>query len=226
MVSFFSVVRLYPNYAVVVLWAVVVLSLVTLWLNPRELDSGLGMILFVQMFLASTGFAVRARRGHFDPLLTSGSDRVTVAVAHWTVSILPGAAAWALVAAMGYILGSPAAVSALAGTRLVAFLIVSAVAWAVGFLLPGGTAGALWIGILIALLTRNADLLAASDSTASGIRVLQQAATLILCPFLLIGTHPPIGSTAAVAAICLTAALLLSVWRFAAGLDIPLVDRT
>src|SRR5258708_21624357 len=89
------------------------MGLWTTSLSPGELDSGLGMVLFTQMFLASTGFLVRARRGHFDSLLVGKGDRTAVVMWHWIVSIAPGIAGWACLAGIGYFLGSPAALSAL-----------------------------------------------------------------------------------------------------------------
>lgn len=225
MVRFFFVVRPYPSYALIALAAVLFVSLVTVWLNPRELDSGLGLILFVQMFLASSGFAVRARRGHFDPLLTHGCDRRRVMVMHWCASVLPGAIAWTAVSFAAWMLGGPAALSALAGERLVAFVIVSALAWTAGFLLPRGAAGALWLGGLVALLVRHVDILPSSgaDGAAATIR---HAAVVVACPFLLLGSHDALAAPDLIAAACFVAALLLSTWRVGAELDIYLMERT
>ena len=128
MVKFFTIVRQSPSYGLAVLAAVTAFGVLTLALNPADLDSALGLVLFVHMFLASTGFAVTARRGHFDPVLVYGSGRTAVLFVQWCASIAPGAIAWIGVAACGYAWSSPAAWSALAGSRLGAFLIVPAVA--------------------------------------------------------------------------------------------------
>src|SRR5262249_24072023 len=82
--------------------AVTAFGILTITLNPAELDSALGMVLFVQMFLASTGFAVTARRGHFDPVLVHGSARPAVLFVQWCASVTPGAIAWAVVAGCGH----------------------------------------------------------------------------------------------------------------------------
>jgi hypothetical protein len=223
-VRYFSVVGLHPVYALVALAAIVVLGLITVWLNAAELDSGLGMILFVQMFLASSGFAVRARRGHFDPLLTCAADRTGTVVSHWIVSVAPGVAGWALLVGAAYLLGSPPALSAVFGARAAALFIVSAIAWNAGFMLARGAAGVLWIAVLLALLVRRADLLPLI-MPASSFTVLRQAATLVLCPLLLVGSRPVINPAAIWAAISIAAALLLAVWRAGTGLDVYLVDR-
>jgi len=225
-VRYFSVIGLHPAYALVALGAIAAVGLLAAWLNAAELDSGLGMILVVQMFLASSGFAARARRGHFDPLLTAAPDRTFVVFCHWIVSILPGLVAWVLLASAGRLLGSPAALSAVAGRRAAALLIVSAIAWAAGAVLPRGAAGVLWIAVLLALLVRRVELLTlpVAPGTSAG-PLLRQAATLVVCPFLLVGSQPVINPAAIWAAISIAAALLFSVWRVVTDLDVYLVDH-
>src|SRR5258708_6788493 len=154
------------------------MGLWTTSLSRGELDSGLGMVLFTQMFLASTGFLVRARRGHFDPLLVGKGDRTAAVMWHWIVSIAPGIAGWACLAGIGYFLGSPAALSALVGGRAVALFIVSALAWTAGFTLARGAAGGVWLAALLALLVRRTDLLPpASMLSASTGTALRHAVT-------------------------------------------------
>jgi hypothetical protein len=195
-------------------------------MSPRELDSGLGMLLFAQMFLASSGFLVRARRGHFDPLLAGAASRTGPVVWHWVVSVAPGVVGWICLAAAGYLQGSPAAVSALIGGRAAALFIVSALAWAAGFALARGAAGVVWIAALFGLLAWRIDLLSAPSAlSASGWTGLRHTATLVVCPFLLIGAHPAVAPEAICAATLLSATFLLIVWRRSGGLDIYLVDR-
>lgn len=225
MVKFFAVVRQSPSYALAVLAVVTTLGAVSTWLNPVDLDSALGMVLFVQIFLASTGFAVTARRGHFDPVLVHGSSWPAVIFVHWCASIAPGVLAWAAVGACGYVWSSPAAISALAGTRLLALAIVSVVSWVAGFLLPRGAGGALWMGVLVALLVRRVELLTAGAAQDSAIDVIRTAGALIVCPFLLLGTHPRIGVPAVTAALATIALLLVITIRLGSRLDVYLVER-
>jgi hypothetical protein len=215
---------LHPPYTLLILSAIVGVGLWTVRVSPADLDSGLGLLLFVQMFLASSGFLVRARRGHFDPLLLGDGARVRVLVWHWCVSIAPGLAGWICLAGVGYALGSPSARSALAGDRALAFFIVSALAWSAGFALTRGAAGVVWMAALVGLLVRRVDLL--SPSGFAGDSVLRQAAALMLCPFLLIGNRLVVAPGAIWAAGLLSAALLLLVWHRSEGLDIYLVDRS
>ena len=223
---FFAAVGLHPPYALAILGAIVAIGVWTMSLSAGELDSALGMLLFVQMFLASSGFLVRARRGHFDPLLIGAGDRTGALVWHWIVSVAPGAAGWICLAGAGYGLGSPVAVSALVGGRAVALFIVSALAWAAGFALPRGAAGVVWLAALLGLLLGRTDILSPTvDLSASAGTVLRHAATLAVCPFLLIGNHRLVAPGAICAAGLVAAVSLLAVWRRSGGLDLYLVDR-
>jgi hypothetical protein len=225
-VKFFLVLRPYPTYGLVVLAVVVVLAVTAIELNPAELDSGLGLILFVQMFLASSGFLGTARRGHFDPMLGYGASRTGAMAAQWCASIAPGALAWAIVSTTAWVSGSEAALSALAGARLLAFFIVCAVAWAAGFVLPRGGAGALWMGVLVLLLLRHAELLTPASGAASPMAIFRTAGALILCPFLLLGPRSAVSGLALGAAAAAALTVLLGTWRAGSRLDLYLVEHS
>jgi hypothetical protein len=225
-VRYFLVVGVHPAYGLILLGAVVVIGLMTIRADARELDTGLGLVLFAQMFLASSGFLGRARQGHFDPVLTRVRSKAIVAAAHWAVSIAPGVLAWFTLAAAGALVGAPAAMSAIAGSRAAALLIVSALAWVVGFALPRGAAGMLWVALLLTLVLQRAELLAAPARAGTVVGGALHGATLILCPFLLLGRHPDLAAGAFAAAVMVPLALLLWTWRHARVLDIYLVDRS
>ena len=225
MVKFFLIVRQTPSYGLAVLGAVTVLGMLTVALNPAELDSALGMLLFVQMFLASSGFVAAARRGHFDPVLVHGSRRGAVLFVHWCASLAPGALAWLAVAGFAWAASSPAAWSALAGTRAAAFLIVSVVAWAVGFALPRGAGGALWMAVLLVLLLRHVELLAPEVPPESSVAILRTVGAVVVCPFLLLGTHAVIGLPALATSMVAVMAVLWTTIRVGTGLDVYLVER-
>jgi len=223
---FFATLSLHPPYTLLILVAIVGIGIWTTSTSPSELDSGLGMLLFAQMFLASSGFLVRARRGHFDPLLAGADNRTGPVAWHWVVSVAPGVVGWMCLAGAGYFQGSPMAVSALVGGRAAALFIVSALAWAAGFGLTRGAAGVAWVAVLFGLLIGRADLLSPSSAlAASGWTGLRHTATLVVCPFLLIGSHPALAPEAIFAAALSSAVLLLIVLRLSDGLDLYLVDR-
>lgn len=225
-VRYFTVLGLHPTYTLVVLSAIAALGVVTVWLDAAELDSGLGMILFAQMFVASTGFLVRARQGHFDPLLTGSAGRAAVAAAHGVVSMAPGVVAWLVVASAGWFAGSPGAVSAVAGGRAAGLFVVSAVAWAVGFGLPRGAAGMLWMALLIVLVTQRTELLAAAAREPSIAATLRDAAVVTVCPFLVLGNAQRLAAGAVPAALVLPALMLVAVLRRCRTLDLYLVDQS
>jgi len=226
---YFVGVSLHPTHGLAVLAGVTAVGLWTVSLSPSELDSALGMLLFVQMFLASTGFLTRARRGHFDPILTSSFSRMRVVVVHWLMSVLPGVLACAVVSAVAWgvdwLDGGGGFATAVVGRRLLAVAIVSAVAWSAGFALARGAAGALWSAALVALLLRRSDLLgssAATDAASSAAITIRHAAAVLGCPFLLLGTHAPLAPGSVTLAGCAAAVLLLSVWRAAPRVDVYL----
>jgi hypothetical protein len=226
MVTFFLVLRPFPGYGLAAFAAVATFGVLSVWWSPGELDSALGLVLFVQMFLASTGFAVTAHRGHFDPMLGHDANRVAALAAQWCASIAPGLLTWLLLVLCGYLVGSPVVVSALAGTRLAAFFIVSALAWSAGFALPRGAAGVLWAAVLVWLLVRHPDLLGWAGPASSALGVVRTAAALVVCPFLLIGSRTGIAAPPVCAAVAFALAWLLITWRSGSVLDVYLVERS
>lgn len=210
---YFFAMGLHPPYAVAILFAVLMAGVSGVVLNPATgLDDGVGMLLFVQMFLASSGFVERARRGHFDPLLTLASSRTTALVAHWTISALPGVLGWLALCVTAFIVRSPDALSMLCGTRAAALVIVSVLAWVGGFALARGTAGFLWTATLFVLLLRRTNMSASSPLA------------VMFCPFILMKPGP-VDRAAVTAALLMTVVLLLGVWRYARRLDIFLLER-
>jgi hypothetical protein len=225
---FFVSVCLHPVHHLAVLALVVLIGVWTIAMSAGELDSALGMLLFVQMFLASSGFLVRARRGHFDPILASrsASGRARVLACHWLASVLPGFAGWTVVSVTAWGLGGGGWSLASAGSRFVALFIVSALAWTVGLALPRGAGGALWAAGLVAALLYRVDFVALSMRSSTPVVLLgADTAAVVLCPFLLLGTHAPIVPGAIVAGAGSSVLLLLSVWHFADRFDFYLTDR-
>jgi hypothetical protein len=223
---FFFMIRLHPSYALAILTAIVLAGGWAAWVTPGELDTGLGMLLFLQMFLVSTGFAIPARQGHFDPILTCAESRPRIAAAHYLASIAPGAAGWLILAIIGLAAGSPAAWSALLGDRMAALLIVSAVGWMAGFFLPRGAAGVIWIAALVAVLLTRTDVIPAwSQVMQRSVAVVIHAATVMLCPFVLIGVHPPLANGSVLIALFVVGNVWWLALRLTRRLDVYLVDR-
>jgi hypothetical protein len=61
---------------------------------PAAAVEALTPVVLLQLFVASSGFHIPARRGHFDLLLTSRTPRWQIGLAHCLVSITPGIVAW------------------------------------------------------------------------------------------------------------------------------------
>ena len=223
---FFLMIRLHPSYALAMLTAVVLAGGWAAWVTPAELDTGLGMVLFLQMFLVSTGFAIPARQGHFDPLLTCADSRPRIAAAHCLVSIAPGVGGWLALTIVGLAAGSPVPWSALLGDRMAALIIVSAVGWMAGFLLPRGAAGVIWIAALVALLLTRTDVVPAwSQAMERNVALVMHVVAVTLCPFVLIGVHPPLAN----GSVALALFIVVNAWwlalRLVRRLDVYLVDR-
>lgn len=226
MVRYFSLVTSRPPYSLAVLAAVTLYGIVLTHTSRDELDSGLGMVLFVQMFLASSGFAAAARRGHYDPILVHGRSRPAAIAAEWCASVAPGAAAWMLLGVAGYLAGSPAAISALAGARLIAFFIVSALASSTGFVLPRGAAGVLWTAALMVLLLRHVEMFTPLTVGPSTFAVWRAAGAVLICPFLLLGTHGQPGLVPQLMAVAVAGGALVTTWCCGARMDVVLAERS
>ncbi len=192
--------------------------------DPGRAPTALTPLLLLQMFAASSGFMVPARRGHYDLLLTGGGGRVGIAAAHWAVSVAPGVAVYLAVAGAVRYVGSGEASAVHGAGAWLALALVSTLPWAATVALPRFTAAIAWlllIALAVALLDTNAPLLAHPlDGTAPG---LLAAGLLILNPVALVGVE-----TAGAPVIVLLPVLLLAAGSMAAAMlwaarqDVPL----
>lgn len=142
-------------------------------LNPSRGAEALGPLALVQMFAASSGFAVPARRGHLDLLLTGGTPRWLIALTHFAVSVVPGLLAWIVVTAVEMAVGRTLAPKGLSSGTIVAFAVISALAWALTVRLPRLSGAIAW------LLAMAVWFVGAPDVPA--------ALVVMLCPFVLLG---------------------------------------
>ena len=147
LLRFFRIVSPLPD---MVLWTFAVLvagASAMIALAPARAAGALAPLLLMQMFAASSGFAVPARRGHYDLLLTRTGNRMSIAVAHWLTSIAPGLASWLIVAVVEAVRTGQANVCLASGT-CVAFALVSTIPWAVTVTLPRFSGGIGWLLVL------------------------------------------------------------------------------
>ncbi len=147
-VRFFLVVSPHPAYVWAGLALLVALGAWTVRWDPNEAETPLGMLLLAQMFTAATGFCGAASRGRYDPLFVSGRARVTIALAHWVASSVPGWAAWGLVGVAQRALVPGVWPAAFRPRSLMALLAVSVLTWAATIRLPRLSGGVLWCAAL------------------------------------------------------------------------------
>src|SRR5262245_9483327 len=174
-----------------------------------------GAALLVQMFGASTGYADRARRGHFDPLLVGRSSRWSVALAHWLLSIAPGLVLWFLLAILGALDAPAEWPVALTPAGLAALVWVSTAAWMVTLLLPRYSGGILWLALLVVLAALHdvrpqLDAFLGDEATWS--EALPKARAALAVPIALVGRPEAAGArTLALVALATVVALALGV---------------
>ena len=144
-VRFFRVV---PTQPTLIVWTFVVADVVgalAIIRDPSRSDGAMIPLLLLQLFAASSGFEVPARRGHYDLLLTSGHHRAWMALVHWATSIVPGVLAWFILAAVEIsVRGVPGARTLATGT-IAAVGLVSTLPWAITVRLPRFSAGIGWL---------------------------------------------------------------------------------
>ena len=122
------------------------------WLGgAAQVDQGLAIALFLQLFGASTGYRGRLRAGHFDPILVQRPGPCRLAAAHWIVSVAPGIAAWIALGLVALIAGASPLPTALTPAGLTLVVYASTISWTIA-VAAGRLSGALvWIGALMAL---------------------------------------------------------------------------
>ena len=128
---YFVVVAVVPRLFVVAFVIAVAAAAARLTADPTTALDALMPVLILQLFVASSGFQILARRGHYDLLFTSGASRWQIALAHCVVSIVPGLVAWLCVAALELAASHGTRATALAAGTLVSVIGSSVVAWGI-----------------------------------------------------------------------------------------------
>ena len=65
-------------------------------------------VLLLQVFAASSGFTLPARRGHYDLLFTRANSRTSIALMHWASSIGTGITSWLALAMLEFVVSAGA----------------------------------------------------------------------------------------------------------------------
>ena len=113
--------------------------------DPTRADGAMVPILVLQLFAASSGFEVPARRGHYDLLLTSGYGRVWMALLHWATSIANGIAAWLVLLVIERIASGGEEAKLVTSGTCAAMALVSTLPWAITLRLPRFSGGIGWL---------------------------------------------------------------------------------
>jgi hypothetical protein len=138
-------------------------------------------VLLLQLFVASSGFRFAARRGYYDLLLTSGTPRWQIAIAHCLVSILPGIVSWACIAALDVTLNRGGGWMSIAPGTCVAFVGASVIAWSVAVFSSRTATTVIWLLVLtipaIGRLVSPVQLLGTTWSHANGLMLVSGCVT-------------------------------------------------
>jgi hypothetical protein len=207
--------------------AVVIVGAMAIASDPMKAPAAIVPVLVLQVFAASTGFSVPARRGHYDLLLTGGHSRVWMALAHWWASIAPGITAWLAVAGVEVAATAGAHTTLLAFGTCAAMCLVSTLPWAITLRLPRFAGG---IGWLLVLATWTSLFPAigvtvgpVADRSSEVLRLIQSAWSFLVYPLGLVGQ--PLSSNqvwAATPALILAAGAMVLACRWILRASIPL----
>ncbi|HEY7189503.1 MAG TPA: hypothetical protein VH436_23260 [Vicinamibacterales bacterium] len=147
LLRFFRVASPLPGLVVWTFGAIVAGAGAIVVLMPSRTAGALAPLLVLQMFAASSGFAVPGRRGHYDLLLTRTGGRLSIALAHWVNSIAPGVAGWLIVASVEALTTGSTSIAMASGT-CAAVALVSTIPWAATVALPRFSGGIGWLLLL------------------------------------------------------------------------------
>lgn len=191
LVRFFRVVPTVPPLMMAAFIGTTAIASAVAMMYPDRGRSALTPVLMLQLFACSSGFMVPARRGHYDLLLMAGESRFAIAAAHWIMSMLPGIAAWMVVAAAEIVGSAGARRSTIASGTLLAMLLVSTVPWALTVALPRFAGAVGWlVALAVAAAVVEGGLRArVFDMVGGGGSWIEAAAALIVYPPLLVGEH-------------------------------------
>lgn len=147
-IRYFVVVSVVPRLFVAGFVVSVAAATVRLTANPSTVVDVLTPVLLLQLFVASSGFQYPARRGYYDLLLTSGTPRWQIAIAHCVVSITPGLASWVAVGLLELAASQGAYRNAFAAGTCAAFIGSSLAAWGTAVYSARTAAAIYWLLIM------------------------------------------------------------------------------
>jgi hypothetical protein len=180
LIRFFRVVPPVPGWMWMAFAVAAIGGGVALTIGRATPASALAPIFFLQMLAASSGFAVPARRGHYDLLLTGGMSRLAIAGAHCTASCIGGIAAWLTIAAGEAIATGGVPATSFASGTVLALIVVSLLSWAITAPLPRLSGGLVWLLLVVTL-----------QAFVPAAFVAPNAFSVVVSPWVLVGTELP-----------------------------------
>jgi hypothetical protein len=218
--------RIVPTQPTLIVWTFVVVVGIGIMTIVREHSRSADMmvpVLLLQLFAASSGFEVPARRGHYDLLLTSGHRRVWIGLIHWATSIAPGLVAWLALAAVEVGASRGAQMRLLASGTCVAMALVSTIAWAITVRLPRFSGGIGWLLVLTLSTSVLSPMNVPSRSTNGVGEWLRPAWECLVYPVVFVGRELDVGEgLIATPALLLAVALMLAACRWLSRASVPL----
>jgi hypothetical protein len=194
-------------------------------LDSRKASGAIVPVLLLQLFAASSGFAVPARRGHYDLLLTSGYRREWIALMHWWTSIAPGIATWLMLAAVEAVASRGLRTTLLTSGTCAAMTLVSTLPWALTTRLPRFSGGIGWL-LLLATSTTVVSVAPAIPATTDSFdpaTLMRSAWSFLIYPPTFVG-HPlsPEQVAAVAPALTLAVAAMVLACRWIVRASVPL----
>ena len=225
LVRFFHVVPPVPSLMTGTFVVLILASTIAIVGDPRVAPGALAPILLLQSFAASSGFALPARRGHYDLLFTRGSSRTSIALMHWATSITPGLGSWLVLAALEILVSGGASGRLLASGTCAAVFLVSTIPWAIGVALPRFSGGIGWLLVTVtATTTFSSGVMGKWTASSTRIEELAWPAwSFFVYPIGAVGTHlEPAQMMAVAPSIVLAACAMVTALRWVANRDVPL----
>jgi hypothetical protein len=145
LVRFFQVVPPVPSLLKTTFAVVAVASAAAIINDVHAAAGALVPVLLLQAFAASSGFALPARRGHYDLLFTTGNSRTSIAIVHWASSVAAGVATWLALGVVEVLVSDGYRSTLFASGTCVSMCVVSTLPWATGVALPRFATGIGWL---------------------------------------------------------------------------------
>jgi hypothetical protein len=183
-VRYFQIVPVVPPLFNVAFGIAVAAAALRLMSDPSAANDALTPVLWLQLYVASSGFRFAARRGYYDLLLTSAASRWQIAIAHCLVSILPGIVSWVCIGVLEAVASRGGEWVAIAPGTCAAFVGASLLAWSAAVFSSRTATTVVWLLVLtipaIARVVSPVQLLGTTWSTAARFMLATWCATALV----------------------------------------------